>query len=506
MLPPEFYELLRFWFSNQDFWFNATPEQDRIITEKFYKLLNRNVEIDDGKYCEPVEYLAFIIVYDQLVRHFYRGCGVSSVYHNIAIGLAKEILDDKLDEKLLPEERIFVLLPFRHGTTKDKEYALEKIKEYRRHDPLNSYYRRFFQANVRSLVKINDSKLEFYNEYVKDFPSSLICDTSVYRQRWRNSIFYRFFSTDTKPPTPEPRNSKLLEKFMTPFKNLPKKITISLSGGVDSMLCSWILKYLNFEVTAVMIDYNNRETCENEVKFVNWWCSYLKIPLVVRKITEINRSRDTDREFYESITKDIRFNVYKFVGNPVVLGHNRDDCLENVFSNIKKLRSLDNLLGMEFHSVQKDVQIYRPILSFEKKEILELANDLEIPYLYDSTPKWCQRGKFRDQLIPFLKEFDPEILDKLIEFSEHTREQNTIFNDMVDNSYDVYYPENNKVIDYTYNGFTYWKRVFEKERIVVSNKSIKNLVDRIGKRSFGKIHLGKNLIGELKYGTLILFI
>lgn len=504
MLPPDLYALLSFWFKNEEYWFNATEEQDKIIIEKFYKLLNINVEIDrECKYFEPTDYLAWILVYDQLVRHFYRGCNVPNVYHDIAYDLAQKIMNEKLDLSLDPEERIFVLLPFRHGTVKDREYSLAKIKEYREKDPNNSYYRRFYQANVRDLVKINNENFKESDLIAQNFSPKILDDFSSYKKNWLSGIS-SYFYTPNKPDFQMNNDNVLLRDMMKKFKSLPKKIVISLSGGVDSMVCSYILKHMGFDVIAVMIDYNNRDTSEEETNFVRWWCSQIKIKLYIRKITEINRVRDQDREFYEAITKEIRFNCYKQIGRPVVLGHNKDDSIENIFSNIKKMRSLDNLLGMEPYSIIKEVQIYRPVLSVFKADIYLLANELKIPFLYDSTPKWCERGRYRDQLIPFINNFDPEILEKLIEYSKNNKELNTTFNEIVKNSYESNIFDGKLVIDYNYNGYSFWKTVFKDQKIKVSNRAIQHLTERIANRSFGKIHLAKDLHGELKYSMLIL--
>ena len=69
-------------------------------------------------------------------------------------------------------------------------------------------------------------------------------------------------------------------------------------------------------------------------QYVALFCKYLGVPFYVRTIDEIQRTQDHYRDFYESITKKIRFDSYKFLGNPVILGHNWNDCVENIITNI----------------------------------------------------------------------------------------------------------------------------------------------------------------------------
>ena len=81
-----------------------------------------------------------------------------------------------------------------------------------------------------------------------------------------------------------------------------------------------------------MINYMNRPTYEHEEAFVKYMCRQLDIPLYIRRIEEIQRTRDKNREDYEKYTHDIRFNCYRMFDNSlIILGHNYDDCLENVF-------------------------------------------------------------------------------------------------------------------------------------------------------------------------------
>ena len=50
------------------------------------------------------------------------------------------------------------------------------------------------------------------------------------------------------------------------------------------------------------------------------------------------------------------------------------------------------------------------VLKDYEKLIYKLANKFKLPYLYDSTPDWSERGQMRDILIPQIKEFDKEII------------------------------------------------------------------------------------------------
>jgi len=86
----------------------------------------------------------------------------------------------------------------------------------------------------------------------------------------------------------------------------------------------------------------------------------------------------------------------------VLLGHNKDDCFENIITNITNKNNYENLSGMEILKTIDGINFWRPMLNIKKADIINYANFNNIPYLFDSTPSWSVRGKIRDNLKPVL--------------------------------------------------------------------------------------------------------
>jgi tRNA(Ile)-lysidine synthase TilS/MesJ len=108
------------------------------------------------------------------------------------------------------------------------------------------------------------------------------------------------------------------------------------------------------------------------------------------------------------------------MNTPVILGHNLDDCFENCITNIMTQRSKDNLYGMKPMSELMGVSLRRPVLSIPKSSIVEMCNKFNIPFLLDSTPKWSRRGKIRDIIVPALKQFDGNLIPRMMEFCQES--------------------------------------------------------------------------------------
>jgi len=213
-----------------------------------------------------------------------------------------------------------------------------------------------------------------------------------------------------------------LEKCDTIIKR-HDKLTVSISGGVDSMvlsLCAYVYCVENnIQLDLIHIQYNNRDCCDKEVKFLYEWTSVIGATnLHVRNINELKRRRETEwRELYENITREFRFHAYSLVGGMILLGHNYEDTVENIITNIASQSHTDNLKGMKYLTRENDIDICRPFLDISKKDIIEFAHCFNIPYLQDSTPSWSKRGQIRDSIIPILDKFDNNFIKGLYDLS-----------------------------------------------------------------------------------------
>lgn len=489
-------KIYNYWFKTDNRkWFNATVEDDLFIKENFKKFLVSKIPLFD----DVRELLAYIILYDQFPRHIYREeikheletkKTFIAKFDKIAEKLTKFAIDNKLFRYMNPEERVFALLPYRHTFEEDKiKLCLDLVSTWRDEED-TSIYKRFYKATLISLGKqINKRILRTrYNEYTSINDIKDVLD---------------YYEGDIYLPTHLEKTSELVKnkiyKTVKQFiKNRPA--ILSLSGGVDSMILSFILKHLGVDFITVCMNYTNRETSYIETEFVKRWCYHMKIPLYVRDIVEINRTKK-DRQIYEEATRIIRFDFYKRFNRPVILGHNADDVLENIFSNIKKQQKYENLDGMIYKSFEKDVEIWRPILKIYKKDIFEFAHKFNIPYLYDSTPKECERGRLRDILIPQVEEFEPRILTGLEELSLRMKEMYEIFNKTVLKQTFKEITVRPLFCEFSIKnkrdfGIVFWKPVitYIVKKLNIphpSNKSFINFISRIKKRGNFKINMSK---------------
>ena len=254
--------------------------------------------------------------------------------------------------------------------------------------------------------------------------------------------------------------------------NNNNKIIVSLSGGVDSMVLTSIIKYLNFEVICVYINYNNRIETKKEEEFLQKWCNYNNIKFYIESIENIKRST-LKRSEYELKSKNIRFDFYKNILKKenvakIFLAHHKDDIIENIFANICRGRYILDLSVMKEESIINDVCIIRPLINFYKEAIYDFALNNNVPYFKNTTPEWSVRGKYRDKIYPLLVEtFSNNIKENLFNLSIQASNWNELITkQMIDPFMDnVIFESNNcsfNVEKYKDNPMCFWNIILMK--------------------------------------------
>jgi tRNA(Ile)-lysidine synthase TilS/MesJ len=300
---------------------------------------------------------------------------------------------------------------------------------------------------------------------------------------------------------------KVVEKEYLTFAANQKEITLSLSGGVDSMVLFHILhllrKQYNFKLNIVHINYNNRLICSREEKFVCCAAAKHGYTVFVRVFDEIKRSECIQvglREFYERYTESGRFQAYLDVGQGVpfvALGHNMCDCVENIFTNISNNCGFDNLKGMTVMSekvftnsnisVSQAINIFRPLLTVSKDSIRYYASVNNISHLQNSTPVWSQRGKLRNNVISVIEKWDKRFIPNLIKLATQNSEIYKFVNMRASQIYTNHFVNKQplSLSDIQNTPVYVWSEIFRHFlNIQVSKKSIEHFMGKAIKSDF----------------------
>ena len=204
-------------------------------------------------------------------------------------------------------------------------------------------------------------------------------------------------------------------------------ILLGLSGGADSsallhLLCGYASKagasifaaHLNHGIRTE--DYGNE--ADRDEEFCRELCQRLGVELFVKRLDIPEMAAKSGRSL-ESEAREARYEFFSEIMREkgikiLATAHNADDNLETQIYNISRGCGIEGLVGIPevrpLESVDGGIVI-RPILSAEKREILEYCKTNSIPYVTDSTNNEDEytRNAIRHRIIPILEEMVPHV-------------------------------------------------------------------------------------------------
>lgn len=243
------------------------------------------------------------------------------------------------------------------------------------------------------------------------------------------------------------RLEKLEQNFLDTIKqnNLIKKgdkIVVGVSGGPDSItLLTCLNKYkekLEYEIIVAHINHLIREDSTEDEKFVENICKEMKIKCYIKRENILKIARET-KKGTEEVGRKIRYDFFDEVAkkenaNKIAIAHNMNDNAETVLLNLIRGCGLSGLEGIQAKEYE---QYIRPLINCKREEIEEycLKHNLKPRIDYTNKENIYKRNKIRNELIPYLKELNPNIIQNLSRLSKIVKDENTYINLQVQNIY-----------------------------------------------------------------------
>lgn len=503
----------RFWIpiskKAQDEQFNSIVPYTRYVLKLSFAIMTKKIDWKQFILSNPKAFVTLIILLDQYYRTLAKVFTGFNKFKRIITYLTYDSVNSNINtiignKPLTGKECIFLMMPFKHMLAYK---IVSPVHPYTLNQMLNCHlYKRFYTDFIEKYynrIDVVPSSESFFKSFKEDYYSVCEhCDMDFFdlpycEAHYSNDLFYI---------------DNVIEKFV--IDNNLKKICVSLSGGIDSMVMLFSLlklnnkKRINIELQAFHLLYNNREESHLEFQMISEYCACLGIKLYYYHIEYLKRATSL-REPYEKITRDIRFKCYRyFEGFNVCLGHIYDDYVENIITNFATNKHIDNLGKFKAIEKQEGVLVTRPFLKVKKEKIYEYAEEYNIPHLLNTTPKWCNRGKFRNRFVNDLTEqYGEEVFENMIRSSEKVNSMNRIIENMVIKpvvqtfiQHDEFFVtremlEEPYILKRIFEGYMHNKKIGRP-----SDKSIENLVKSIpGNR---KIEIKKNLCFRISGNTV----
>ncbi|CAL2106870.1 tRNA(Ile)-lysidine synthase [Tenacibaculum sp. 190524A02b] len=189
-----------------------------------------------------------------------------------------------------------------------------------------------------------------------------------------------------------------------------KKTLIAISGGVDSVVLTCLLKKLNYPIALAHCNFQlrNKESDEDEL-FVNELAKELGLEIFNIKFdTKLHSKKN--KQSTQVAARHLRYNWFKTIVSTnnfdfLATAHHADDNIETFLINFTRGTGLEGLTGIP----EINNYIIRPLLPFSRKEIIQFAKTQNISWREDSSNTHIEylRNKIRHKVIPILKEINP---------------------------------------------------------------------------------------------------
>ena len=209
-------------------------------------------------------------------------------------------------------------------------------------------------------------------------------------------------------------------------ENLPflkgSKILIAISGGLDSVVLSQLCHGLKLDITLAHCNFRLRgkESDEDE-RFVLELGDQLGLEVFV-ECFDTESYAETEKLSIQMAARELRYNWFFDLAENlnfdyILTGHHADDNLETFLINLTRGTGLNGLTGIP----EINENIVRPLLPFSREQLEIYANENDIKWREDSSnasDKYL-RNKLRHQVIPHLKEANPDLLQNFKNTIEH---------------------------------------------------------------------------------------
>ena len=200
-----------------------------------------------------------------------------------------------------------------------------------------------------------------------------------------------------------------------------EKILIAFSGGPDSVFLYNLLNFLKeeyfLEISLTYINHNLREDVKDDLKFVKNFSEENEVPLYIESVN-VRKYATDNKKSIELSARELRYEaIEKVLQNinydKIATGHNLDDNIETFIFRLLRGTSLKGLKGIP----EERENIIRPILQFEKKEILNCLQENKKNYIIDYTNNENDytRNYIRNEIFPMFVNINPTFRNKVNE-------------------------------------------------------------------------------------------
>jgi tRNA(Ile)-lysidine synthase len=215
------------------------------------------------------------------------------------------------------------------------------------------------------------------------------------------------------------------------------RVLLAVSGGMDSVAMAELFHRAGFHFGIAHCNFGLRgkESDEDE-RFVEALAKKYHVPFYVKKFLTAEEAKES-KVSVQMAARELRYEWFETIRSAegydlVATGHHLDDQVETFFINLLRGTGIAGLHGI----LPKNGNVIRPLLFASRDEIGEFVRQNQLVYREDSsnTSKKYLRNRIRIELIPLLRELNPEFIPIMEDNLRRIREAGEIFRQKIEDA------------------------------------------------------------------------
>ena len=312
---------------------------------------------------------------------------------------------------------------------------------------------------------------------------------------------------------------KLINFFDKEF-DIKDNFIVAISGGPDSLALAFLTKIFSLKnkisCKYFIVDHKLRKESTNEAKNVKRILSSFNIKLEILTWNGKKPSKNI-----QSIARKKRYDLLfskcrQLKIENLIVGHHSDDLLENFFIRMIRGSGLKGLVSLEKKKVFNQINLIRPLIKFDKKDLEFISNYVFNFFIKDPSNEDTKYTRIRIRKL--INELQKEGFekDKLFLTLNNLKKSNLAVSFYVNenkrlNSF-LDKDKNRLILDKSFfrqpyeivfRSFSDSIKLIGQRYNAVRGKKIDNILDKIGKNSFNSETLGGCIIKKAHQTVII---
>jgi tRNA(Ile)-lysidine synthase len=211
-------------------------------------------------------------------------------------------------------------------------------------------------------------------------------------------------------------------------------VLIALSGGLDSVVLTHLMQKINPNCILAHCNFNLRGIeSDLDEAFVKTLGN--KLGLEVVSIHFDTQKKATEKKLsIQMAARELRYQWFSEIAahrniKHILTAHHKEDVLETFLINFTRGTGLEGLTGIP----EKNGAVVRPLLPFSRDEIKKYAEENTITWREDQSNASTKylRNKIRHEVVPVLKELNPNLLNSFDHTLQHLKESSLLAKDQI---------------------------------------------------------------------------